>query len=214
MKSPPVIFHHIPKCGGTSLLQVLGRWFKLVRDYPTGWDQAIGAPASLTSLGADCCLCGHFDTPQTRLRRRYRSAWYDQRVVVFTFLRDPLESALSLYRWEGRTGFRREDVLERHLLAHAGLLARTLGVDRRTYPAVLARYRFIGLVETMTASVDRLAKLLGKPRLPVPRLNVTDPRGRAPHRRRLRAEAIAAFKARAALDYEIVAAVRRRFGHA
>jgi hypothetical protein len=210
LKSLPVIFHHIPKCGGTSLLDVLSRWFTLTRDYPTGWDQSTGRPADLSVLSGADCLCGHFDRDETRLMNRYPRAWSDRRVRIVTFLRDPLAAALSLYRWEGRTGYRREDVLERHLMANAGHLARSLGVTRETYRAVLARYDFIGLVEEMTASVHRLADCLGKSRGPVPWLNATDPRGRAPHRRRLRPAALAAFTSASALDYEIHALARER----
>ena len=32
-KNPVYIFHHIPKCGGTSLSYILNKWFVVVRDY-------------------------------------------------------------------------------------------------------------------------------------------------------------------------------------
>lgn len=58
---PVLVFHHVPKCGGTSLLAVLDRWFTVCRDYRQGWAQEFGPPLDLAALDGRHCLCGHFD---------------------------------------------------------------------------------------------------------------------------------------------------------
>jgi len=205
------VFHHIPKCGGTSLLAVLEHWFIVHRDYRQGWAQEFGPPLDLSAMDGRHCLCGHFDGPEARLPVRYPEMSASARFRLFTVVRDPLALVLSLYRWEGRMGVRREDVLDRYLVAHAGFLADALGAGPNNWRKVLDRYFFIGLQERLAESVDHLARCLGKPRVPLPRLNITDPRGRAPQIRRLSAETIARFRAANRLDEAIYGACARRF---
>lgn len=207
-----MVFHHVPKCAGTSLLQVLGGWYTLVRDYRRGWDQRFGPPADQAALDGQHCLCGHFDEPGVHLARRYPSVLGDPGCRVFAFVREPLDRVLSLYRWEGRTGFRRDDHLPRFVRAHAGGLAAALGVTGETYRRVLDRYVFLAPVAALPQAVGRLARVLEKPPpRTVPRLNVTDPHGRMPHRRRLRSADIAAFEAAATLDYAVYEYCCRRY---
>ena len=208
---PVTVFHHIPKCGGTSLIKVLGRWFEVRRDYRQGWAQEFGPPLDLCALDGRHCLCGHFDATGAGLDGRYPQVWASARYRVFTFVREPLALVLSLYRYEGLLGVRRDDVLERYLMDHAGLIAAALGATAGNWRAVLDRYFFIGLLERLDASVDLLADRLGKPRVPLPRLNATDPNGRAPHIRRLSPQAIDGFRQASRLDYTIYAACVDRF---
>jgi hypothetical protein len=209
--SPVYVYHHIPKCGGTSLLDVLEHWFSVRRDYRQGWAQEFHPPVDLSTLDGRHCLCGHFDGADARLERRYPAVIGSPRFRLFTVVREPLALVLSLYRWEGQMGIRRDDVLERYLIDHVGFLADALGATAENWPEVLARYFFIGLLERLEASVDLLAKCIGKPRVPLPRLNATDPYARAPHRRRLSAGAIARFRAANRLDEAIYAACVQRF---
>ncbi|MDD3992707.1 MAG: hypothetical protein PHV70_11225 [Desulfobacteraceae bacterium] len=208
---PVTVFHHVPKCGGTSLLAVLQRWYTVCRDYRQGWAQEFGPPLDLTALDGRHCLCGHFDGPENRLAVRYPEIFQSPRFRCVTVVRDPLSLVLSLYRWEGRMGVRREDVLDRYLMGHVGFLADALGAGPDNWRAVLDRYIFIGLQERLEETVTLLAHRLGKPRVALPRLNVTDPRGRAPHRRRLSAETVARFRAANRLDEAIYTACLRRF---
>jgi hypothetical protein len=208
---PVTVFHHVPKCGGTSLLAVLERWYTVCRDYRQGWAQEFGPPLDLTALDGRHCLCGHFDGPENRLAVRYPEIFQSPRFRCVTVVRDPLSLVLSLYRWEGRMGVRREDVLDRYLMGHVGFLADALGAGPDNWRAVLDRYIFIGLQERLEETVTLLAHRLGKPRVALPRLNVTDPRGRAPHRRRLSAETVARFRAANRLDEAIYTACLRRF---
>lgn len=208
---PVTVFHHIPKCGGTSLLAVLDQWFTVRRDYRQGWAQEFGPPLDLAALDGRHCLCGHFDGSENRLALRYPQVFESARFRCFTVVRDPLSLVLSLYRWEGRMGVRREDVLDRYLMDHVGFLADALGAEPDNWRQVLGRYFFIGLQERLEESANRLAHRLAKPRVPLPRLNVTDPRGRAPQTRRLSAETVARFRAANRLDETIYRACVRRF---
>jgi hypothetical protein len=96
-------------------------------------------------------------------------------------------------------------------MAHAGFLADALGAGPDNWRQVLDRYFFIGLQERLEETVTLLAHRLGKPRVPLPRLNVTDPRGRAPQIRRLSAETVARFRAANHVDEAIYQACVRRF---
>ena len=208
---PVTVFHHIPKCGGTSLMAVLGRWFEVRRDYRQGWVQEFGPPLDLGALDGRHCLCGHFDAPGAGLDGRYPQVRASARYRVFTFVREPLALVLSLYRYEGLLGLRRDDVLERYLMEHAGFLAAALGATADTWRPVLDRYFFIGVLERFDESVNRLAHRLGKPRVALPRLNTTDPYGRAPHIRRLSPQAIDGFRQASRIDYAIYQACVQRF---
>lgn len=208
---PVTVFHHIPKCGGTSLLAVLEQWFIVRRDYRQGWAQEFGPPLDLSALDGRHCLCGHFDGPEGRLSSRYPQVLGSTRFRCFTVVRDPLALVLSLYRWEGRMGVRREDVLDRYLMDHVGILADALGAGPHNWRQVLEGYFFIGLQERLEESANLLAQRLGKPPIPLPRLNVTDAWGRAPQIRRLSAETLSRFRAANRLDTAIYQACVKRF---
>jgi hypothetical protein len=208
---PVTVFHHIPKCGGTSLLAVLDQWFILRRDYRQGWAQEFGPPLDPAVLDGRHCLCGHFDGPENRLAVRYPRVFESSRFRCITVVRDPLSLVLSLYRWEGRMGIRREDVLDRYLMAHVGFLADALGAGPDDWRDVLDRYAFIGLQAHLEETANRLAHRLGKPPVQLPRLNVTDRWGRAPQHRRLSAETVARFRAANRLDETIYQACVQRF---
>lgn len=194
---PIHVFHHLPKCGGTSVLHALSRWFRLVRDYRDGWSPQTPAPIDLRKLSTNHCLCGHFDHGDLLLGRRYPSILADPRLQLFTFVRDPLEAKLSLYHYERK--HRRTTVpLERFLLDRPNYLSERFPLNSETFTDVVARYAFIGTTDNLQSSFDRLAELLGKPDVPIGRSNAASKS--APH---LHPDFIAQFKEENQTDYAL-----------
>lgn len=172
-KDPVTVFHHLPKCGGASILQVLGHWFVRVEEYRETWSSSHPPKTDLRSLRSSHCLCGHFELPGAYLHERYPEVLGSPRFRIFTFLREPLQVRLSLDRYEHVHGRRGEGSLEDRLLARPNYLAGILPATRENYREVLDRYFFIGILEEGQAAVDALAAALGRRSRPLPRLNRT-----------------------------------------
>jgi hypothetical protein len=176
------VFHHVPKCGGTSMVQALEAWFDLWWDYRPAWAAGPAledygrTPLPLDDLPPGALVCGHFEIGGVMLHERYPQVWQDPRYRVFTFVRDPLECRLSLLRFELEHGRYGEADVEERLLGRENFIQRVLHVDPTRMDEDLGRYFFIGLAEESQAGFDHLAARLGKPRLALPRVNRTTPR--------------------------------------
>ncbi len=200
------IFHHIPKCGGQSLLKVLEKWFKLEQDYVIyDWDKRIKsypAPKNLFDLNPKTCLTGHWDSPFSHLslETRYPQILTDQnRYFLFTFLRNPLDLRISWYyfrllHYKGRLW-----ELETDLAIETNFIAKTLGVNQSNFRSRLDRYDFIGFLEDYNNSVKELANLLGKRMILPPKINISPRKKDAI----MTDEQVSAFKEANALDYMI-----------
>lgn len=170
-KYPVHVFHHIPKCGGQSILRVLRNWFILIEDYRG--ESAYKEPADLAKLRTIHCLCGHFELEGHHLYERYPEIYGTDKFRLLTFLRDPLETKLSLYRYEKEL-YDSKVSLEEHLLTRNNYLASIFPVTFDNYRDVLNQYFFVGIIEEAQASIDLLASLLNKPRQTVPWINKTN----------------------------------------
>jgi len=172
-KDPVYIFHHMPKCGGTSLNYLLNQWFIVKRDYRKDWNSKHPKKYNLDKFRSIHCLVGHWELPKVYLNKRYPEVFLIDRYKVFTFLRDPLEHSLSLYRYEkehAQTDV--EDILE-HFQLRPNYMAGILGANKSNYKEIINRYDFVGIVEKMDMSVELLAQKIGKNYKKVPFTNIT-----------------------------------------
>jgi hypothetical protein len=203
------LFNHIPKTGGSSLREVFAQWFPLTEDYPEPWATEPGPRADLSAVPPGGMLCGHFHPHVIRLDDRYpetRSPEW-RRIV---FLRDPLQTALSLHFYANREGVLHDPifaprVLDTFITSMNGLLIPYLGCTAATWQETIDGYWFVGTLERADECLDWLARALGKPPPgPLPLTNVT-PRDETPS-----PEAEAAFRRNAAAEFAMYDYVNRR----
>jgi hypothetical protein len=206
------VFHHLPKCSGTSVVNVLGRWFLLKEDYRAyvEGDWRANQRIALEPLGNRHCLAGHFDTAGVYLRDRYPEVLNDRRYFLFTFVRDPLAAKLSLFRYEKQSGVIPDMTLEEHLLTRDNYIANCLPCRMDDVEDTLSRYDFIGVTEHMEESFRQLAERLDRQPIAIPRLNAAQDVSTG---LQLSPALIEAFRQRNTLDYRIYeTAVRRLQG--
>ena len=172
-ETPLYFFHHIPKCGGTSLNAALNEWFdETINDYRAGWTMNYPPTVDLSKLNPNICVTGHFELDGYYLHQRYPEVINSPDYKIFTFIREPLAVKLSLYRYEklNNVGDRS---FEEHLLTRDNYLADRFPATEENYQEVLDRYFFIGILEEYQLSLDILADLIGKPKIPMPWQNKT-----------------------------------------
>ena len=209
--SPVPVFHHIPKCGGTSVIDILRDWFITIEDYRTSWTTQHPPLKDLRPLRSCNCLCGHFELEGVHLHQRYPDVLASPRYKIFTFIRDPLQLQLSLFRYERKHNVR-SITLEEHLRLRPNYIASILPATADNYREVLDRYFFVGILEERQLSLDVLAVLLGKPRKKFPWINRTRDTSDSPGRPTpLSDEVVTRFKHDNELDYRIYEYCVERF---
>jgi len=197
------IFHHIPRCGGTSMRKVFEVWFNLcIEDYRPAW--AMGKqlekfkknPVNLEKIGQNAIVCGHYEIDGIRLHQRYPQIFTQPHYRLITFVRDPLKLKLSLYKYEKKHNRIKsgEDIFE-HLLKYSNVMCYILNCNANNMDELLSHYFFIGITDKSQDSFDELAYMLDKPRINLPKLHMVD------QKIELSDEFITEFKERNALDY-------------
>jgi hypothetical protein len=200
------VFHHVPKCGGTSMVEALEAWFDVWWDYRPAWatgeemESYRRIPLPLDDLGPGTLVCGHFEVGGVTLDERYPQVWRDPRYRVFTFVRAPLACRLSLIRYELDHGRCEPADIEERLLDRANFIQRVLQVDPERLDADLDRFFFVGITEDSAAGFAHLAARLGKPPLALPRTNTTRARDLG-----ISAAVAAEFRRRNAVDLALYA---------
>lgn len=187
----PVIFTHIPKCAGSSFIRLLRQWFgkeylKLNQDER----QDILLPRMELKdrnghwLQGVKCVHGHFDHG-----RRYGLPYYYPDVPqYFTIFRDPFDIVVSMYFFckgkskEGKYWYRGKQVnildeyptLESYLADYPYWLFNHLPQDitlSNYRKKIKHRFIYIGIQEDLPGSIRRLAEILDKPYIDLPRFN-------------------------------------------
>jgi len=201
------IFHHVPKCGGTSAVDALTKWFIILKDYPVGWcdednpaqyQRFCSNPYNLDKIKPYQLLVGHYHLEDSFLDQRYPN-WDSKGYKLFTFLRDPLELQVSLYYYEIRMGrISADEPIEDRLLLRKNFIANLMRCNNSNYLDVLRQYFFIGIMENYQESFDRLSRLTGNPPVTLKKYN-DSPRSRF----NLSDKLTSNFKDANQLDYKI-----------
>ena len=84
-----VVFLHIPKCGGTTLHNMLQQWFSPENVHPERFNGLYGYTGA--SLASSLVFSGHYDFYSTTLVPGPKK--------MISFLRDPLDRLVSLYNF-------------------------------------------------------------------------------------------------------------------
>lgn len=197
----PVIYTHIPKCAGTSVVQVLRQWFgrgyhKLNQDET----QDILLPRIETRderghwLADVKCIHGHFNHG-----RGYGLPYFYPEVTqYFTILRDPFDLAVSMYFFaKGRSArgefwYRGQQVdfssqfpsVADYVKSYPYWLFNHLPQDvtlDNYEDKIRQRFIYVGIFEDLQTSMSNLAKLLGKPEREMPLLNASTYDEPVPH---------------------------------
>ena len=215
-RSIQYIFHHIPKCAGTSAVDALSNWFIIIKDYSKGWrgidnprkyKNFCDNPIKIDKLRNYHLLVGHYPLEGSFLYQRYPKIIEDTRFKIFTFIRDPLELQISLYYYEIRNKrIPPNEFLEKRLLLRKNYIAARMPCDEFNYQEKLDRYFFIGLVERYQESFNSLAELIKKPYI---KLKVYNNAFKSPMK--LSENFISEFKEVNKLDYQIYNYVKKKY---
>jgi hypothetical protein len=194
----PLVFQHIPKCAGTSVRRIFSGWFgaHLYSHYfdnrnsslPQKIDLAEASERAATE-GGSVCVFGHFNASKGYGYRDY----YPGVGQILTIIRDPFDHHLSNYYFAKKKiaagkfdlplariildeGLSIEDYLSTHRSYLGSFLP--VGMTPGNYKEKLREeFLFIGVTDRLDESILSLAKILGKPKVRVPRENVSTPDG-------------------------------------
>ena len=189
----PILYTHIPKCAGSSVVRVLRKWFaseyhKLNQDE----SQDIVLPRVTTRdeqgrwLANVKCIHGHFNHG-----RGYGLPYFYPEVnQYFTILRDPFDVTVSMYFFakgrssEGRFWYRGNPVDLRKQFPNVDTYVNTYpywffdhlprDITLENCRQRLAdRFVYIGVFEDLQTSIDNLGKIFGKSAADLPHINVS-----------------------------------------
>ncbi|MEL6561536.1 MAG: hypothetical protein AAFQ94_25330 [Bacteroidota bacterium] len=153
------VFHHLQKCGGSSLKDSLESHFILKKDYSYNGESRI----SISKLRPYEMIVGHFEMENTQIFDRYPELLSDRNTFLFTMVREPLQLKISLfYYWKKRNWLEGDADLFTFLRKKNNYLSFLLGCSESNYKDVLSRYDFIGLIEKYEESLDILSSKINR----------------------------------------------------
>lgn len=214
LRYPIYFFHHIPKCGGSSVRDALDSWFHVNDDYYNEETKINSLPVNLKLTNSHNCISGHFGHNGFFIDQRYPNIFEGfrarQRYRVFMFLREPLEMRCSLYRHAIKTGKSKHHDLASAIMPFNNYYARIIHVNDNNWKKKIDQYYFIGIADDeLQRSFDLLAKLIGKPQVKLPKINTTHEENELSSKS-LTESQIADFTSANALDYKIFNYVKAR----
>ena len=187
---------HIPKCAGSSMKQVMRRFFgrqvhwhyfdDRANRMPRHFRPGLARRLAHVVTGRGYCVYGHFNHD-----RGFGIAdYYPDAEQFFTIVRDPLSTVLSRYFAAKRLGERRMRGGKPAPIAHrypsldafvADQIARPYFVNYLPGPPTLddyaevlaTRFVYVGVAEDLQTSVDQLAARLGIASVSVPHVNAS-----------------------------------------
>jgi hypothetical protein len=199
------IFHHLVKCGGTSVKEVIANWFSVQNDYLENSDSLnnfLRYKLNLSNLVSGSCVIGHFQNDKIHLKNRYPEIFENnQDYRIFTFIRDPLQIRFSMYYYNKKL-FENSNINLYDSMKYFpdNFLASLFPCDESNYKEILGRYFFIGIVEDMQESFDKLANILDRKKLKLPYANRSEKDSQI---KELPNDFISVFKENNRLDYLI-----------
>ncbi|MBE8232086.1 MAG: sulfotransferase family protein [Endozoicomonadaceae bacterium] len=176
----PLIFIHIPKSGGTSLLTVFDSWYgeKLYLHYD---NPTTGAAPKIYKLGPLSCVYGHF--------HKHHGFGVEQRYAevkqFVTILRDPFDAIVSRYYYVRKVATDwpvppppLKQTLAEFLASQQPNMMHHLPfkLNLNNYQQILSQnFIHIGITEQLSASIKCMAKKLGH-QAPshIPKINVSE----------------------------------------
>ncbi len=203
-KQPAYIFHHLIKCGGSSVVNELFNWFNLEFDHlvdSNKINEYVKFRYNIENINSETCLVSHFDHQGAYIHQRYPEIYTKKNIIkTFIFVRDPMKFLISLYYYIRNQGRFQNITLLNQLKYNRNFLSGLIPCDESNYKEVLDRYFFIGIVEHMQESFDKLAKLLGKKKFKVPVMNQSIKDSQISE---VTPEVIEEFKENNKLDYKV-----------
>ena len=189
--SKPVVYTHIPKCAGTSVVRLLKHWFgdnyhKLNQDETKDiiLPRVETQDADGNWLPNVRCIHGHFNHG-----RGYGLPYFYPEIdQYFTILRDPFDLVCSMYFFakgrsiRGEFWFKGEQVdirdqfptIAHYVQSHPYWLFDHLpqNLTMENYQKRLAdTFVYVGVFEDLQTSINNLGKILGKPKWELPLTN-------------------------------------------
>ena len=207
-QEPTFVFHHLPRCGGTSLRRSIAERKRVFSDYRIGWGTIYPLKYPISKLGSSDCLCGHFELDGYLLFQRYPEVSTNRRYKLFTFLRNPLNLAVSNFFYRIKNDQEQDLNISDYLSSHNNYLARILDVNADNFKERLDRYDFIGIVEQYEESLLGLSLLLGCEDLTLNNINGAEKTERL---NVITSEDVERFKVHNSLDYLIYEYAVKKF---
>lgn len=182
----PLLSIHIPKCGGTSFKEVLKEWYggNLLLHYYNEKEGRVPKKHKLKTWYSkyykkDLCIHGHFN----HKREFGVDNYYPEIKQAITFLRDPLEIALSVFFYNHRLikegkNYRDKKKIEMYndideFLENTNSYIKLFLPKEMLIENVDNYFVHIGIMEHYQKSMDILAEKLGKPKIKVPHKNIS-----------------------------------------